>query len=88
VLQLDVRELGPLGELVGLGGWSLGAGELGAATGSALAENDACAVFRAHRAQTPELARNPAQLGHVGWAVLRRAMWTFFEDRRFHATGQ
>jgi len=53
VLQLDVRELGPLG---GLGSWSLGAGELGElgelvpAAPFELGENEPLAVCRAQRA--------------------------------------
>ena len=77
MLQLDVRELGPLG---GLGSWSLGAGELGElgelvpAAPFELGENEPLAVCRAQRAHSPELGRKPAQLGQVGWDVLRRAM--------------
>jgi hypothetical protein len=78
-------------ELVELGSWALGAGELGElvpATPFELAENDGSAVCRAQRVQSPELVRNPAQLGQVGWAVLRRAMWTCFEHRRSSSNGQ
>lgn len=64
----------PLGEL---GGWELGAGELGEllpATGSALGETDPSSVRPAHRVHSPELGKNAAQSGQVGWTVLRRAI--------------
>jgi hypothetical protein len=86
--ELGARALGELSS------WSLGAGELGElgelvpVTPFELAENDPSSVCRAQRVQSPELVRNPAQLGQVGWAVLRRAMWTCFEHRRFGASGQ
>jgi len=69
--ELGARELGELG------GWSLGAGELGELVPDApfeLAENEPSTVCRAQRVQSPELGRKPAQLGQVGWDVLRRAM--------------
>jgi len=86
--ELVTRELGALGEL---GSWSLGAGELGELVPAApfeLGENEPLAVCRAQRAHSPELGRKPAQLGQVGWDVLRRAMFGFLEHRRFAAGGQ